>query len=675
MIHRLLCKFIYVAVLVVFALPLSAQQHRERWKFEDYFPENYFFDDKEDGDMNDAVGEVVFYMRLAGVAPLRDISLGKNECLLRLNYIPKFAHPLFIQVRQKDNQMLLTWQKGNALRGHVEHTGYMLVSDTGLVDVTENEYYGNEWGKGVVDSGSRQLFPFEWQQIQETLKEIDFIHYPSCTHCSGFETPYILEFKDNKNSISYYTECPNSKKENRVTELLVALVDTDYVDMVINYTGGVYKTVPPAFPGGEDACAAFIHNAIHYPPEALRDLEEYRARVEFVVEKDGSIGFVKDDSWPPSDYGFADELIRVVKTMPKWVPGTEKGKTVRCYAHVNYQFVLPTDIRPQYGKPILETKRDKRSWENIEACHRKLLQNPLDENSILWMGKYYYWEYLLANKPLDTPTSYDSIHYKDDWASYYDSTPVVSQPGDSALKYFYKVLDMHPKVETLIDLYLPVLQLEQQLRRAHNPLAELPFDTVEGVHFPFTYFIDWPKDGVLDTAVDYYVDASASHSYFWVNFFSHDLTKMQEPVLFDDTLQEGEAIFRFSFFPSFDPPVSFRVVKNNRKMTLYWKILLTKYDPKTWKEISTTVKTGHRKMTAAQYEKLLQYMEAVRLDELPRSVYVMMTDGAQWVIERVTDQGFKAHFTNVAGKSIQQVYSFLAKLSGEKLEYIKEYRF
>ena len=110
-------------------------------------------------------------------------------------------------------------------------------------------------------------------------------------------------------------------------------------------------------------------------------------------------------------------------------------------------------------------------------------------------------------------------------------------------------------------------------------------------------------------------------------------------------------------------------------MTLYWKILLTKYDPKTWKEISTTVKTGHRKMTAAQYEKLLQYMEAVRLDELPRSVYVMMTDGAQWVIERVTDQGFKAHFTNVAGKSIQQVYSFLAKLSGEKLEYIKEYRF
>lgn len=671
MIHRLLCKFIYVAVLVAFALPLSAQQHRERWKFDDYFPKNYFFDDKEDGDKNDAVGEVVFYMRLAGVAPLRDIPLGKDECVLRLNYIPKFAHPLFVQVRQKDNRILLTWQKGNALRGHVEHTERMLVTDTGLVDVTENDYYGNEWEKGIVDSGSRELFPFEWQQIQQILKDIDFIHYPSCSGCSGFRTPYILEFKDNKNSISYYTECPNSKKENRVTELLVALVDTDYVDMVINRTGGAKSTIPPAFPGGEEACAAFIQKAIHYPPEALRDLEEYRARVEFVVEKDGSIGLVKDGSWPPSDYGFADELIRVVKTMPKWVPGTEKGKTVRCYAYVYYQFVLPTDIRPQYGKPILETNRDKRSWEKIEACHRKLLQNPLDENNILLMGKYYYREYLLANEPLDTPTYFDSIHYKDDWASYYDSTPVVSQPGDSALKYFYQALQWNPDTKTLINLYLPILQLEYNLKKTHNSLAELPYDTVEGVHFPYSYFVNRPENDTFDNSTDYLGETSSS--FFWVDAFSKDLTKMQEPVLYNNQLQEDETIFRFSFFPSFHPPVSFRVVKNKGEVTLYWKILLTKYDPNTWKEISTTVNTGHRKMTAAQYEKLLQYMEAVRLDELPRSKYVMMLDGAQWVIERVTDQGFKAHFTNVAGKSIQQVYSFLAKLSGEKLKYIEEY--
>lgn len=649
--------FLMLAFSMLSVLTLSAQQHRERWNFEDYFPENYFYDDKEDGDMNDAVGEVVFYMRLAGITPLRDINPNKGEIILRLNYIPEFAHPLFIQLRQKGDQILLTWQKGKALRGFVEHTTYMEMSDTGLVDVTENEYYGNKWENGVLDSGRRVLLPFEWQQIQESLEEIDFVHFPHCVHCSGFQTPYILEYKDNKNSISYYTECPD--KEERVANLLVSLVDTDYVDMVVYSSGEPYKTIAPAYPDGEEACAAFIQNAIHYPSDALQDLEEYRARVEFVVEKDGSIGMVQDDSWPPSDYGFADELIRVVKTMPKWKPATEKGKIVRCYAYVNYRFILPEEIRPKYGNPILETRRDKRRWEEIEACHRKLLQNPLDKESILWMAKYYYWEYVFEHEPKRALSSWDSARYRqEDWEDYHDCTAVVPHPGDSALKYFYKVLEMNPDAETITEIYMPVLQLEQQLHKSHNPLAELPFDTVEGVHFPFSYLIKWPEDGRLDAAKDYYLDAW--HSFFWVKAFSRDLTKMQEPVIYNNKLPEDEVIFRFSFFPSFHPSVAFRVMKNKKDATLYWKIL--------------SGEEGHQQMSAAQYEQLLQYMEEVRLDELPHSDFAMMMDGAQWVVERVTNQGFKAHFTNVAGKNIRQVYSFFNNISGLNLDYIDKYQ-
>ena len=663
---------LFTLLCLLMLLPLSAQQHRERWNFEDYFPKNYFYDDKEDEDMNDAVGEVVFYMRLANITPLRDINPNKGETILRLNYIPEFAHPLFIQIQQKGNHILLTWQKGEAIRGYVEHDTYLAMSDTGFVDVTENEYYGNEWEKGVVDSGSRQLLPFEWQQIQETLENIDFIHFPHSFPCGGSQTPYILEYKDNRNSISYYTGCPG--REDFVKNQLVSLVDPDYVDMEVNYTGEMYKTVAPAYPGGEEACAAFIQNAIHYPSDALHDLVEYRARVEFVVEKDGSISMVHDNSWPPSDYSFADELIRVVKTMPKWTAATKNGKIVRCYAYVNYQFILPEDIRPKYGNPILETGRDKRRWEDIEACHRKLLQNPLDEKSTLWMANYYYGEYILEHKPVMTPTDMDSLVYENDWETFYDHTPVVTHPGDSALKYFYKVLEMNPDAETITEIYMPVLQLEQQLHKEHNPLVELPFDTVEGVHFPYSYFINWPEDGRLDASKDYYLEAW--HSFFWVHAFSRDLTKMQEPVIYNNKLQEDEVIFRFSFFPSFHPPVAFRIVKNGKTMMLYWKVLHSKYDPNTWKEISTTVKEGHKKLTAVQYEQLLQYMEEVHLDELPHRESEMMIDGAQWVIERVTNQGFKAYFTNVAGEDIRQVYSFLTKLSGKKtLGYMEEYTF
>ena len=111
-------------------------------------------------------------------------------------------------------------------------------------------------------------------------------------------------------------------------------------------------------------------------------------------------------------------------------------------------------------------------------------------------------------------------------------------------------------------------------------------------------------------------------------------------------------------------------------MMLYRKVLYTKYDQNTWREISCSVKERHKKLTAVQYEQLLQYMEEVHLDELPHRESEMMIDGAQWVIERVTNQGFKAYFTNVAGEDIRQVYSFLTKLSGKKtLGYMEEYTF
>ena len=664
-------------LIVLAATSLTAQNSWDRWKYDDYFPNDYFSKDPTDYRQHVHVGEVIYYMRLADITPLFEEKQGVGDTLLRLNYIPEFAHPLFIQVRRHHGQIRLEWQKGAATRGHITYSMYMEPSDTGYVDATEKQYYGNSWEKGILDSGGRELTREEWDNIQQILTDIDFVHYKHVNGCWGFRTPFILEYADQKKTVAHYTECPNEAKEERLAKLLVSLVDPQYEDMVVYSVNEKNGIIKPEYPGGEEACAAFIQKAILYPPEALRDLEEYRARVEFVVEKDGSIGLVKDGSWPPSDYGFADELIRVVKTMPKWKPAIRKGDTVRCYAHITHKFTLPEKIRPKYGNPVLETQRDKNVWERIEECHRQLLLNPSDIGAAVRMGCTYYMEFLLENTPVTELDATDSMFYQgamiseDDWSAFHDRTPVVSHPGDSALKYLYQALQWNPDTKTLINLYLPILQLEYNLKKTHNPLAELPYDTVEGVHFPYSYFVNRPENGVFDNSTDYLGETSSS--FFWVDAFSKDLTKMQEPVLYNNQLQEDETIFRFSFFPSFHPPVSFRVVKINRKMTLYWKILLTKYDPKTWKEISTTVKTGHRKMTVAQYEKLLQYMEAVRLDELPRSKYVMMLDGAQWVMERMTDQGFKAHFTNVAGNDIQQVYSFLAKLSGEKLKYIEMY--
>ena len=656
---KILFVSLWALLMVSAATSLTAQNSRDRWKYDDYFPNDYFSKDPTDYRLHVRVGEVIYYMRLADITPLFEEKQEAGNTLLRLNYIPEFAHPLFIQVRRHYDQIRLEWQKGVAVRGHITSSRYMEPSDTGYVDATEKQYYGNSWEKGILDSGGRELTWDEWNRIQQILTDIDFVHYKHINNCWGFRTPFILEYADQKKTVAHYTECPDEAKEERLAKLMVSLVDPQYEDMVVYSVNEKNGIIKPQYPGGEAACKQFVETFVRYPDDALRDLVEFTAKLDVIIEKDGSVGFVRDVSWPKSSYGFADELIRVVKTMPKWKPAIRKGDTVRCYAHITHSFTLPKNIRPQYGNPILETQRDKRCWEEIETYHRKLLQKPLDEEATLWMGKYYYWEYILEHKPVKTPTTLDSFFYKNDWETFYDRTPVVIHPGDSALKYFYKVLDLNPDSETITYIYMPILQLEQQLHQPHNPLAELPYDTVEGVHFPYSYLINWPEDGQFEASKDYYLDAW--ESFFWVNAFSRDLTKMQEPVLYNNKLQEDEVVFRFSFFPSFHPPVSFRVMKNKQEITIYWKILCGG--------------EGHKRMTSAQYEQLLQYMEEVRLDELPHSEFEMMTDGAQWVIERVTSHGFKAHFTNVAGKNIQKIYSFLAKLSGENLKYIEEYNY
>jgi TonB-dependent SusC/RagA subfamily outer membrane receptor len=124
--------------------------------------------------------------------------------------------------------------------------------------------------------------------------------------------------------------------------------------------------VLPEFPGGEAELYGWIARNVKYPSEAIEYGVQGRISVQFVVEKDGSMSDIKiakvsdgraivitaykakDDS--PEELkkeneekglkALQDESIRVVKAMPKWKPGTNKGKPVRCYFHLPINFRL-----------------------------------------------------------------------------------------------------------------------------------------------------------------------------------------------------------------------------------------------------------------------------------------------------------------------------------------------
>ena len=90
------------------------------------------------------------------------------------------------------------------------------------------------------------------------------------------------------------------------------------------------------FPGGLQALSQFIADNIKYPQLAKENNITGRVFVSFVVEKDGRVGQVK--ILRDIGGGCGNEAVRVVKLMPKWKPGKQRGKPVRT------QFNLPVNF-------------------------------------------------------------------------------------------------------------------------------------------------------------------------------------------------------------------------------------------------------------------------------------------------------------------------------------------
>lgn len=94
----------------------------------------------------------------------------------------------------------------------------------------------------------------------------------------------------------------------------------------------------PEFPGGQAALFEFLMKNVKYPADAKDKKIEGRVLVKFVVDTDGSItdiGLLKK-TYPSLD----TEAIRVIKAMPKWIPGRQNGKVVKVHYSVPITFRL-----------------------------------------------------------------------------------------------------------------------------------------------------------------------------------------------------------------------------------------------------------------------------------------------------------------------------------------------
>ena len=164
----------------------------------------------------------------------------------------------------------------------------------------------------------------------------------------------------NKESLKRRIIMMNQKRSNRwmmLKALLVIPVATLAVSVFANGTNAsetpkethpqkttqtkIHDAVEemPEFNGGQLAMMEFLMNNMKYPQAAVKAKQQGRAIVGFVIRKDGTVS----DVHITKSAGYAvldEEAMRVVKSMPAWEPGKQKGKPVNVKYNVPITFRL-----------------------------------------------------------------------------------------------------------------------------------------------------------------------------------------------------------------------------------------------------------------------------------------------------------------------------------------------
>lgn len=94
--------------------------------------------------------------------------------------------------------------------------------------------------------------------------------------------------------------------------------------------------VLPEFPGGASAFMKWITANVKYPASAQKGKIVGKVVVSFIIDKEGNVTNLKIEKTPNAT--LSNEVTRVMKTMPKWKPGQQKGKPCATMVSVPINF-------------------------------------------------------------------------------------------------------------------------------------------------------------------------------------------------------------------------------------------------------------------------------------------------------------------------------------------------
>lgn len=146
----------------------------------------------------------------------------------------------------------------------------------------------------------------------------------------------VLQIAENDANVEEST-IQSSEENNQAVEIKYVPVEVEEEEPEEQQIFQVVEEMPE-FPGGMAECLKFISKNIKYPTIAQENGVQGRVIIQFVVNQDGSI--VDPVVMRSVDPYLDKEALRVIKMMPKWKPGKQRGKAVRVKYTVPVTFKL-----------------------------------------------------------------------------------------------------------------------------------------------------------------------------------------------------------------------------------------------------------------------------------------------------------------------------------------------
>jgi len=209
---------------------------------------------------------------------------------------------------------------------------YVLI---GLAFVLSICYVALEWTEQEITVhilADTEFLIEEEVEIQQTQQDVT--PPPPPPQVQEVEVLNVVEDEKEVEDIEIQTE-----DDKDVEVVIAAPVETPVEEEEEEVIFMVVETMPE-FPGGQQALFKYLSENVKYPVIAQENGIQGRVICQFVVNKDGSIVDVEVVR-SGGDASLDKEAVRVIKSMPKWKPGKQRGKAVRV------KYTVPVSFRLQ----------------------------------------------------------------------------------------------------------------------------------------------------------------------------------------------------------------------------------------------------------------------------------------------------------------------------------------